>query len=217
MLEQGQGFANDHLDRALKLSRQAGIEPIHAYAAAARGLLELGLGNYQYAATELTRASSLTARHGLGDPCAVQWRPDYIESLASTGRLTDARDQLAVLDRQAAATGSQWAKAAAARCRGLLQDGPDQAIAELKQAVTMANKCGSRCRWPRASATKKWRPGCSSAPRLSKSISATSTTSSACTPALAWPGSSTLGRCSNDQTQPRGAKRGNHKAFAAPE
>jgi hypothetical protein len=108
-----------HLDRALKLSRQAGIEPIPAYAAAARGLLELGLGNYQYAATELTRASSLTARHGLGDPCAVQWRPDYIESLARTGRLTDAREQLAVLDGQAAATGSQWAKAAAARCRGL--------------------------------------------------------------------------------------------------
>jgi DNA-binding CsgD family transcriptional regulator len=127
-----------HLDRALKLSRQAGIEPIPAYAAAARGLLELGLGNHQHAATELTRASSLTARHGLGDPCVVQWRPDYIESLARTGRRAEAREQLAVLDGQAAATGSQWAKAAAARCRGLLHDSPDQAIAELRQAVTIA-------------------------------------------------------------------------------
>jgi DNA-binding NarL/FixJ family response regulator len=127
-----------YLDRVLSLSRSAGIESIPAYAAAARGLLELGLGNYQHAATELTGASSLIARHGLGDPCVVQWRPDYIESLARTGRRAEAREQLAVLDAEVDATGSHWAKAMAARCRGLLQDSSDRCIAELEQAVTMA-------------------------------------------------------------------------------
>ena len=68
----------------------------------------------------------------------IQWRPDFIESLARTGRRTEAQEQLAVLDAEADATGSDWAKATAARCRGLLQETPQQAIAGLEQAVTMA-------------------------------------------------------------------------------
>ncbi|HEY6314264.1 MAG TPA: AAA family ATPase [Streptosporangiaceae bacterium] len=132
-----------HVDRALSLASSAGIEPIPTYAAAALGLLELGRGNYQHAAGELARAASLTARHGLRDPNVVQWRPDFIESLARSGQLAGAHKQLAVLEAEAAATGSQWAKTAAARCRGLLQDRPEQAIAALEQAVTVAESSPS--------------------------------------------------------------------------
>jgi DNA-binding CsgD family transcriptional regulator len=132
-----------HVDQALGLARPAGIESITTYAAAALGLLELGLANHQQAAAELALAASLAARHGLGDPCVIQWRPDFIESLARTGRRAEAREQLAVLDAEAASTGSPWAKAAAARCRGLLPDNPGRAIAELEEAVTMAETSAS--------------------------------------------------------------------------
>jgi len=140
-IEAAMGAAQEcraHLDQALSLARPAGVESITAYAAAAAGLLELALANYQQAAAELARAASLTDRHGLGDPCVIQWRPDYIESLARTGRRAEAREQLAVLDHEAAATGSRWATMTAARSRGLIQDSPDQAIAALEHAVTVA-------------------------------------------------------------------------------
>jgi DNA-binding CsgD family transcriptional regulator len=127
-----------HTRQALSLAGPAGIESIRMYATAALGLLELGMGNYQHATAELSRAVLLVARDELADPNVIQWRPDFIESLIRVGRPADAREQLAILDTEVAATCSQWAKAAAARCRGLLQDTPQRAIAELEQAVTMA-------------------------------------------------------------------------------
>ena len=48
------------------------------------------------------------------------WRPDLIEALVRAGRAEEAEAQLAVLERQAAATGGRWARAAALRGRGLL-------------------------------------------------------------------------------------------------
>lgn len=111
-IEAAMGAAQEcrvHLDRARLPAGPAGFDSIKSYAAAALGLLELGLSNYQRAVVALARAASLVARQGLGDPCVIQWRPDYIESLARTGRVAEAREQLAVLDGEAAATGSQWA------------------------------------------------------------------------------------------------------------
>jgi DNA-binding CsgD family transcriptional regulator len=127
-----------HIDRALSLSGPAGEESITTYAAAALGLLELGLANYAHATAQLARAASLVARHELGDPNVIQWRPDFIESLARTGRLAEAREQLAVFEAEAAAADSQWAQVAAVRSRGLVQDSPDRAIVELEQATTLA-------------------------------------------------------------------------------
>ena len=128
-----------HLDRALSLSVPAGDESISTYVLAALGLLELGIGNYQQAAAELARAAARVSRHGLAEPNVIQWRPDFIESLACAGRTADAREQLGILDAEASATGSRWAAATAARCRGLLQDNPAETIAHLEEAVALAN------------------------------------------------------------------------------
>jgi len=65
------------------------------------------LSNNQHAAGGLAHAASLVAQYGLGDLCVIQWRPDYIESLARTGRLAEAREQLVLLDAEAAAAGSE--------------------------------------------------------------------------------------------------------------
>ena len=131
------------LARAVSLAKPAGVVSITAYAAAALGLLELGGANYGQAAADLARAAALIARHGVLDPCVIQWRPDFIESLIRLGRMADAREQLAVLDAEAASTGSHWARATAARCRGLLQDTPQRAVAYLEEAVTIASTSAS--------------------------------------------------------------------------
>jgi DNA-binding CsgD family transcriptional regulator len=127
-----------HLDRAISLARPAGAASITAYAAAARGLLELGGANYGRAATNFARAAEVTTRHGVMDPCVIQWRPDYIETLVRLGRTSDACAQLAVLDAEAEATGSHWATVTAARCRGMFHSTPQQAMELLEEAVSIA-------------------------------------------------------------------------------
>jgi len=132
-----------HLSRVVSLARPMGAASLTAYAAAARGLLELGRADYGRAAVDLARADAVAARHGLMDPCVIQWRPDYIETLLHLGRTSDAREQLAVLDAEAEATGSQWATATAARCRGLLQGTPQRATELLEEAVSIAEASAS--------------------------------------------------------------------------
>jgi DNA-binding CsgD family transcriptional regulator len=146
----GMASARVHLAQAAALARPRGVASVSAHAAAAAGLLELGSGNYELAAAELAVAAALTSEHGVRDPCVVQWRPDYIESLTRLGRLADAREQLAVLEAEAAATGSRWAVATAARCLGLLQEAPKQAVAHLEQAVAIAETSASKFEQARA-------------------------------------------------------------------
>lgn len=127
-----------HLSRAISLAKPLGAASVTAYAAAARGLLELGWANHGRAVVELAQAAAITTRHGVMDPCVIQWRPDYIESLVRLGRTSDAREQLAILDAEAEATGSCWATATAARCRGLLEGTPQRAMELLDQAVSIS-------------------------------------------------------------------------------
>jgi DNA-binding CsgD family transcriptional regulator/tetratricopeptide (TPR) repeat protein len=126
-----------HLDSALGIMT-AGADSVLTYTTAAVGLLELGLGNHKSAATELARTERWAARNELADPNVVHWRPDYIESLAGTGLLAAAQEQLSVLEAEAAATGSRWAEAVATRCRGLIQDTPHEALDILERAVSLA-------------------------------------------------------------------------------
>ena len=62
------------------------------------------------------------ARYGVGLPTAVQWNADLVEAYVRVGRTKDAVRELETLEEQGRATGSRWAAAAAARCRGLLAD-----------------------------------------------------------------------------------------------
>jgi DNA-binding CsgD family transcriptional regulator len=126
-----------HLNDALRIMT-TGADPILTYTTSALGLLELGLDNYERAAAELARTEREVTRNGLADPNVVRWRPDYIESLARTGKLATAREQLSVLEAEGAATGSRWAEAVAARSRGLLEDTPRDAAAHLEHAVGRA-------------------------------------------------------------------------------
>ena len=137
------GICRDRLAQAVALARPIGVVSMSAYAAGARGLLELGAGNYGLAAAELAQVDVHVKQYGVKDPCVIQWRPDYIESLIRLGRVAEAQEQLAVLDAEGAAAGSKWALAVGARCRGMLLKPSPRAISQLEEAVDLAETSAS--------------------------------------------------------------------------
>jgi len=95
----------------------------------ALGFLELGLDRVDAAIGELETAERLTEGSGHEEPVIVPWLQDLVEAYARRGRDGDARRVLARLERQAASSASPVAGAAAARCRGMLDDDFEPAFA----------------------------------------------------------------------------------------
>lgn len=111
-----------HAAQSLELAGRMGTASIRLYAASALALLELGLGHPEAARAALDPMTVLVREFGVGEPSAVQWAPDLVESLTQLGRPAEAEAVLAEFATQAERTGRTWALAAAARCRGLLAD-----------------------------------------------------------------------------------------------
>jgi len=109
-----------HVAAALEASRRVGATSIENYAAAVLGLLELSLGRPELAAAHLEVCARLEIEYGLGLPDVVPWNADLIEAYLRVGRTAEAVRELERLEEQGRATGSRWAAATAARCRGLL-------------------------------------------------------------------------------------------------
>lgn len=84
------------------------------------GLLELSLGNPAGAVEYLERGLDLEAGAGY-DPGLMRLVPDAIEALLAVGRQEAAGTLVAYLEAQAERHGRPWARATAARCRGLLE------------------------------------------------------------------------------------------------
>ena len=95
----------------------------------ALGFLELGLDRVDAAICELEKVERLTQGSGHEEPVIVPWAPDLVEAYARQGRTGDARRVLARLERQAVCNASPVAAAAAARCRGMLDDDFEPAFA----------------------------------------------------------------------------------------
>ena len=95
----------------------------------ALGFLELGLDRIDAAMCELEAVERLTQGSGHEEPVIVPWIPDLVEAYARQGREYDARRALARLERQAVCSASPVAAAAAARCRGMLDDDFEPAFA----------------------------------------------------------------------------------------
>jgi len=91
-----------------------------AFALAALGLLELGLGRPGEAAEHLELLGRRVAERGLREPGVVQWQPDLVEAHVRADHEADALRALEDLERAARESDRTWALAAAARCRGLL-------------------------------------------------------------------------------------------------
>ena len=96
----------------------ANIALVGTYAITAEALLELSLDrpDSTIALLEPLATNPLT-RH---EPTAFLWEPDLIEAYVRVGRRREAEVLLDDFARRAASTGRAWARAAAARCRGMI-------------------------------------------------------------------------------------------------
>jgi DNA-binding NarL/FixJ family response regulator len=84
------------------------------------GLLALSQGEAEASAREFTQAVRLLDEMEIGHPGAFRVLPDAAEALARSGAEDAAAAVLEELERQALAVDSEWAREAAARCRGVL-------------------------------------------------------------------------------------------------
>ncbi len=94
------------------------------------GLLAQGTGRPDTVVELLEPIVDYTAEQGLGEPATVMWQPELVEAYVRLGRTVDARRALATLAEQADRTGGAWSRAAASRCRGLLDDDFDRHFTE---------------------------------------------------------------------------------------
>ncbi|MGI5206022.1 helix-turn-helix transcriptional regulator [Spirillospora sp. CA-108201] len=116
-------------ERCLELTEEAlsrGVPPSNVHAAAARSLLDLGLGRYEPALDRLADVVAGPSRQG-----AIAALPDLVEAAVRAGAPERARDAADWYGVWAAQTQQPWAQAIAARCAALLTpDDPDPLYAK---------------------------------------------------------------------------------------
>ena len=123
--QEGRAAAQAALQLAESARIGAGLRFVHA----GLGFLELGLNRAGAAISELETVERLVEGTGMEEPTIVPWEPDLVEAYTRQGRADDARRVLARLERLADRTASPVAEAAAARCRGLVDDDFEPAFA----------------------------------------------------------------------------------------
>jgi class 3 adenylate cyclase/DNA-binding CsgD family transcriptional regulator len=123
---------------ALELAAGTVGRPAEAIASAALGDLALSRGDPAGAAAALEPRVRYAREHGIDEPGATPFVPDYVEALVELGRLDEAEAVLAPYAAGGERLGRASALAAAARCRGLLAaaagDGAG-ALAALEEAL----------------------------------------------------------------------------------
>jgi DNA-binding NarL/FixJ family response regulator len=137
-VEAAQGRDDDclaHARAGVELAHIHGLGSIFNYAGAALGLLELGRGRPAEALIHLEKTAQGFRDTGCREPNLIQWQPDYIESLARTGRTDDAIRALETFEGDAERTNRAWAKATAARCRGFITQ--DDSVAHFRRALDL--------------------------------------------------------------------------------
>jgi DNA-binding CsgD family transcriptional regulator len=122
--------SRDAIGAALEIAEADAITAGLAFVHGTIGFLELSLERVDAAIGELERVERLVEGSRWEEPTIVPWAPDLVEAHVRAGRAADARRVLAKLEHQAAMTGTAVAGAAAARCRGLLEDDFEAAFTE---------------------------------------------------------------------------------------
>jgi DNA-binding NarL/FixJ family response regulator len=144
-LEAGLGLEQDargHATEAITIAADGNIEWTECWGHAALGFLELSTGRPERAIGELEWVDAFVTRKGLRHPGALPFAPDLVEAYLRVGRPRDAESVLVRFQELAESTRDAWARAVAARCRGLLEaDGDFDAhfcdALELHAAVPM--------------------------------------------------------------------------------
>jgi DNA-binding CsgD family transcriptional regulator len=127
----------EHAGATIGICDAIGGDAMGLWGRSALGLLELTLGRPEAALPHLEACARLADRIGLVEPNTVQWAANYVEALARVGRTEDARGELERLEH---GCGTEWARGALLRGRGLLTDGEEGE--ELLQASVAAFEGG---------------------------------------------------------------------------
>lgn len=113
-----------HAREALAADTASGLLMATAYADAAVGLLELGRGNPAEAIVALEPVERVLRDGEVSEPWIVHSTPDLIEAYVRADDTARASAILDAFETQAVATGRISARAAAARCRGIVAPDP---------------------------------------------------------------------------------------------
>ncbi|MHB1836669.1 MAG: ATP-binding protein [Solirubrobacteraceae bacterium] len=114
--------ARSEAEEALALFERSGWRASGLLAVGTLGFLELSLGNFQAAATRLEPLAALMLATGMPEPAAngLLTAGDAAEAFIAVGRLDEAEELVALLERRGAELDRAWATAVGARCRALL-------------------------------------------------------------------------------------------------
>ncbi|WP_368077489.1 LuxR C-terminal-related transcriptional regulator [Actinomadura sp. WMMB 499] len=126
-------------ERCVELSEEAiarAVPPSSVHGAAARALLDLGLGRHESARQRLLEVIAGPQRQG-----ATGALPDLVEAAVRSGRPEDGKDAAAWYRGWAVQAGRPWAEALALRCEALLADG-DAAEAAYTRALELHREGG---------------------------------------------------------------------------
>ncbi|MBL1101604.1 helix-turn-helix transcriptional regulator [Streptomyces coffeae] len=116
--------AEAHAASAAEHARVLGDINDSAFAATALALVHTARGDHEKVIEQLSPflPPEIVPRYGIEEPGLVAWRPLLAEALTRTGRIEEAQAVLAPYERRAAERSRPLEQAAAARCRGLLEE-----------------------------------------------------------------------------------------------
>lgn len=109
-----------HVAEAFAADDASGLLIATAAAGAAQGFLELARGEHEAASVTLEQVQRIVSAGNAAEPWLIQWAPDLVEACAHAGRTELGLAVLGRFEAQASLTGRISARAAAARCRGLM-------------------------------------------------------------------------------------------------
>ncbi|MEU9196108.1 LuxR C-terminal-related transcriptional regulator [Streptomyces hundungensis] len=145
--------AEDHADAAARHAEVLGDVNDTAFAATALALVQAARGDHEGVVTTLSPLlrPEIVHRAGIEEVGLVRWRPLLVEALARTGRTDEACEVLLPYEDGAAERGRWLDQAAAARCRGVLEEarGHDQAAEQAFLAGAAHCRAGEPC-WEEA-------------------------------------------------------------------
>jgi DNA-binding CsgD family transcriptional regulator len=133
------------IEEGLALAGRLGVQPAGFELLAARGFLELSLGDAAGADRTLGRLAALVAAAGMHEPALFRFHGDAVEAKVALGHRDAAQALLDELDRLGAALQRTWVLALAGRGRGLLSAAlgdPAAAYRALEAALELHDHLG---------------------------------------------------------------------------